>query len=264
MQNIEIVYLPGYGGNFLSSLFSLDPSTYPWNINDLAHDSPQSRVENYLNASKNKKILHIGDIRKQFVNNNDQYQYCIKSTHPFEFDQKKRQDKYFLVELDWTDFSNYWIVQSKINCDYQIAKLRVGEIKKNLQIKKCFNPTTISINCFLDPNQWLSEYKRINQIIGLPDHCVQAKILYTFWYNLRVKHYADTWDKLTSSDYETYCHNRLREEVQGTPSIWQVFYERVRDPSWPDCDNEKDFSSLPTQIQQELIDVFNYQPQTPI
>lgn len=263
MQNIEIVYLPGYGGNFLSSLFSLDPSTYPWNINDLAHDSPQSRVENYLNTNKNKKILHIGEIKKHVANNAGQYQYCIGSVHPHEFNQNKQQDKYFLVELDRSDFSNYWLVQSKIDFDYQIARLRVGEIKKNLQIKKRLNPEIISINCFLDPNQWLAEYKRINQIIGLPDHCVQAEILYTFWYNLRVKHYADTCVKLTSSDHATYCYKRRYEEVWGTPSSWQTFYERVRDASWPDCDNEKDFRLLPIWIQHELINVFNYQPQTP-
>jgi hypothetical protein len=41
---------------------------------------------------------------------------------------------------------------------------------------------------------------------------------------------------------------------------WKEWYERVRDPAWPDCDNEEDFFRLPQWIQSELIEVFNYKP----
>jgi hypothetical protein len=41
---------------------------------------------------------------------------------------------------------------------------------------------------------------------------------------------------------------------------WKEWYQRVRDPSWPDCKKEKDFFQLPNWIQKELIEVFNYKP----
>ena len=43
-------------------------------------------------------------------------------------------------------------------------------------------------------------------------------------------------------------------------STWQEFYNQIRDPSWPDCDNEKDFEFLPGHIKSECIDDFKYVP----
>lgn len=43
-------------------------------------------------------------------------------------------------------------------------------------------------------------------------------------------------------------------------STWQEFYNHIRDPAWPDCDNESKFGQLPLQIQQECIQVHGYQP----
>jgi hypothetical protein len=43
-------------------------------------------------------------------------------------------------------------------------------------------------------------------------------------------------------------------------SVWQEFYNQIRDPSWPDCDQESDFENLPLQVQQECILVFGYTP----
>lgn len=34
---------------------------------------------------------------------------------------------------------------------------------------------------------------------------------------------------------------------------WQEFYSSVRDPSWPECDSEKEFVSLPQWIQDECV-----------
>ena len=41
---------------------------------------------------------------------------------------------------------------------------------------------------------------------------------------------------------------------------WSNFYNRIKDSSWPACDDERDFVNLPKHIQQECIDVFGYQP----
>lgn len=43
-------------------------------------------------------------------------------------------------------------------------------------------------------------------------------------------------------------------------TTWQEFYAQIREPTWPDCDQEADFVLLPTVIQQECRDVFGYVP----
>jgi hypothetical protein len=43
-------------------------------------------------------------------------------------------------------------------------------------------------------------------------------------------------------------------------SAWAEFYNSIRDPSWPDCNSETDFKTLPQHIQQECCEVFGYEP----
>lgn len=43
-------------------------------------------------------------------------------------------------------------------------------------------------------------------------------------------------------------------------STWQEFYQQIRDPSWPDCDSEDQFHTLPAEIQAECQDIFGYVP----
>ena len=41
---------------------------------------------------------------------------------------------------------------------------------------------------------------------------------------------------------------------------WQEFYQSVKDPIWPDCDNEKDFDRLPERIKKECVEIHGYRP----
>jgi MoaA/NifB/PqqE/SkfB family radical SAM enzyme len=43
-------------------------------------------------------------------------------------------------------------------------------------------------------------------------------------------------------------------------STWQEFYNQVKDPSWPNCDEESAFESLPDHVKQECILRFGYRP----
>ena len=260
MKKIKIVYLPGYGGNFLATLFSLDPSTRPLlPIKDTTQDTPMARANLYIDFLLQKKSPHFG--LGEYSDSKQSYEYRIQSIHPEEFNFNEDIHKLFQIDLDWSDFSNYWLIQSKINMDFQLARLRPGEIKKNLQIKKWYQTETISINQFLNVQSWTQEYTRINDLIGLPSHLIAAEMLYTFWYNLRVKDISDTFDNIEFQQLYKYCLQRLKEETTGTKTQWQIFYERVRDPQWPECENEKDFVLLPKSIQNELINVFGYRPQ---
>jgi hypothetical protein len=260
MKKIKIIYLPGHGGNFLAALFSLDPVSKPLlPINNGTQDTPMSRVNLYIDFLKQKKSPHFA-LAGHLVYEQS-YEYCIQSVHPEEFNFDKDIHRLFQIHLDWSNFSNYWLAQSKINMDFQLARLRPGETQKNLEITKLYQPNTISINRFLNLQSWTQEYLRINELIGLQPHLVAAEILYKFWYELRVRDIIDNFDSLESHQLYKYYLERLREETAGTKTQWQVFYERVKDPQWPDCDEEKDFLKLPRWIQQELITKFGYQPQ---
>jgi hypothetical protein len=41
-------------------------------------------------------------------------------------------------------------------------------------------------------------------------------------------------------------------------TTWNEFYNQIKDPSWPVCNNESDFTTLPLVIQAECINVFGY------
>lgn len=41
---------------------------------------------------------------------------------------------------------------------------------------------------------------------------------------------------------------------------WQEFYSSIKDPSWPECDQEDDFLNLPSWIQAECKEIHGYIP----
>lgn len=43
---------------------------------------------------------------------------------------------------------------------------------------------------------------------------------------------------------------------------WVLFYNNVKDDSWPICLNEKSFHHLPAVIKQELVEIFGFRPNT--
>jgi hypothetical protein len=265
VKKIDIIYLPGYGGHFLQALFSLDPSTVPGKQIDPTKDTPSFRVENYLSTNHHVP-LHmghfIGDDYPVFPDES-RHKTQFNGVHPIEYDHQSSGNQIFLVELDWSNFSNFWLMQSKKDMGYQLARLKPNEAKKNQRLKKHHAPHLINMHDFLDPSRWENEYIRINQLMDLDCYHAEAKRIYEFWYDLRVKKYAEKFGSVSSRAHADYCRQRLQEEIWGTPTEWQIFYDRVRDPSWPDCFTEENFFELPKDIQQELITVFGYQPQIP-
>lgn len=70
-----------------------------------------------------------------------------------------------------------------------------------------------------------------------------------------------TVDQLVLTDKRHPLIVTPRESLEIlTKQQWQTFYSQVRDPSWPDCNNESDFNLLPEHIQKECIEKFGYVP----
>jgi hypothetical protein len=49
---------------------------------------------------------------------------------------------------------------------------------------------------------------------------------------------------------------------QKQKTAWQIFYENVKDQSWPNCDTEQDFDLLPDHVKQECQHTHGYAPQS--
>jgi hypothetical protein len=210
----------------------------------------------------------MGDIKSKYnISESILHHYTVnvQSVHPEEYCSwaKHSETKKCVVDLDWSNFSNYWLQQSKIDFDYQLARLRIDEAEKNARLLKQHGIIIINLNNMLDINHWRNEYCRISSAMNLPIYSEPASMIYHCWYELRVKKYVDNFMQLDSDQHAKYCYLRLKEEQCGTITSWKLFYERVRDPDWPDCPYEQDFCKLPERIRHELIDVFKYRPQIP-
>lgn len=60
----------------------------------------------------------------------------------------------------------------------------------------------------------------------------------------------------------SYLHRREKDERLARNELWTVFYNNIKDPSWPDCDHYWDLDKLPTKIQREIIQDFEWTWQT--
>ena len=82
-------------------------------------------------------------------------------------------------------------MQSKIDFDYQIARLRIDEASKNARLTRQHGIITINLNHMLDTERWQEEYLRISAAMDLPGYPEAASMIYNYWYKLRVKKYVE-------------------------------------------------------------------------
>lgn len=54
--------------------------------------------------------------------------------------------------------------------------------------------------------------------------------------------------------------NIIDKDLVAEQKQWQEFYQKIKGKNWPNCDNEQEFFSLPSEIQLEMINDFNYIP----
>ena len=60
-----------------------------------------------------------------------------------------------------------------------------------------------------------------------------------------------------TSDYKLRYLNSDRTPATAD-ELFEGWYNNIKDPSWPSCGSENNFSTLPKWIQQECIEVFGY------
>jgi len=68
----------------------------------------------------------------------------------------------------------------------------------------------------------------------------------------------EKFSQLSTDNYVLISTNETSNT--GEKTKWLTFYQQIKDPSWPDCDSEEEFHSLPDNIQKECIEIFGYRP----
>ena len=254
----------------LTYLLSLDPSTVPHMVDS---DSVGERLKHY-DFNNTKKFKHWSEFHvaglRQFAR--DHHQTLVTCEHPQNFVYLSHKN-YWLADLSYSDWANYWLIANKKKFG-NFPVLFEHEFDRENNIRKQYAFDTMSIDCFLDPEQWENEYTRISDSMNIPQQLDAARQLYQSWYQLRVEPFRRQFAQLTGEQKEFFAVQRRRDEqqepflhfwrmVQANGSrdrAWTNRYREIKQQDWPSCECEKDFDLLPSAIQTQLIEVFNYIP----
>jgi hypothetical protein len=85
---------------------------------------------------------------------------------------------------------------------------------------------------------------------------------YELYANYLLTYHSEKVFKLIEYNPEFFYSKQfhITSNSRGNQTEWLTFYEQIKDPSWPSCTQEEDFSLLPDHIQHECINIFGYQP----
>jgi hypothetical protein len=260
ISKIHIQYQPGFGGNFLKLMMSLDPATVPYvcQTNDVFE-----RLKNYnFNNSRkyrNWSEFHEFNHSKFFIDEKNP-QILVVADHWYA-------DNFadYAVDLSYDDFPNYWLVTTKIRWR-NFPVLDPGEFNMEMDKRSRLSYKKISLDSFLYKHSWKKEYLRICDLMNLPIQVKAAELLYDSWYQIRVAPLAEDFKKISPLEKSNYYIIRKNQEI-NSPAVWWNYtipffemYERVRGVDWPDCPDESDFCNLPDFVKKELTEKFNYSP----
>lgn len=280
-----IIYQPGYGGNLLCCLFSLDPITKSLlSINYPNIDRSELYTFNHSKKFANWESWHAitcNERHRSILPNRIDDRILTLVIHPKEYLVGNYTDMglnftIYLAALSRSEFSDYWLMRTKEKWN-GFPFLRRQEIVQEEYINNTYNPITISVDSFLNLHTWQDEYLRINKLMNLTPNLTVASKLYRDWYDLRVAPLRKEFDILSTVQINIYSEQRDNMEansrnlfemefpIQSASVLtaednWVNLYNQTRGVDWPDCPPSSDFYKLPIQIQQELIVDFNYNP----
>jgi hypothetical protein len=59
----------------------------------------------------------------------------------------------------------------------------------------------------------------------------------------------------------SFFHRRELSYEVARDIVWPNFYQSIKDPSWPDCDEFKNFTNLPDYIKKEIHEIHKFNDQ---
>jgi len=260
LSAIHIEYQPGFGGNFLTLLMSLDPITVPYihRTNDVFE-----RLKFY-NFNNSKKFDHWAQFHRNYHGS-----YFIDKSNPQILITRSHWGYTdfadYAVDLSYDDFPNYWLISTRERWR-QFPVLMPGDFDIEINKRSLLSYKNISLDSFLYRDFWKDEYLRICNLMNLPVQMKAAEILYNSWYQIRVAPLAEDFKKLSISEKLSYYHKRKDQELNPPKNRWnhsipfkEAFY-LLRGDGWPECSSEEDFDNFPDFVKKELIEKFGYIP----
>ena len=226
-----IIYQPGFGGNLLGRLFSLDNSVTPFvsykNLDRLA-----SYSFGHANDFDHWRKFHqacIAETDKVNANDTTEYGITLNLSHPYQFIRNYVNIKInpcdvYMAELSYDIFPNYWIMGTKERWNH-FPVLFPGEFNDEVALRSQYNPTMISMDKFLDESLWEGEYIRVSELMGVPVCIENARIIFDSWYKIRVKPLKETFNTLTESRKTEY--HQVRVIMENTQYDKKLIYNNT-------------------------------------
>ena len=207
IHNTIIVYNPGFAGNFLSRLFSLDTSVCPqvkigWAENnidifdqnrlDLYSFDEAKKYENWQSFHRDWADLYNYNLLDNYFQSKN-FSSIVFSIHEPEFQIHKNlidslSNRTILgVKLE-SEKNKRWVklAQPDLNFTYRFEEEKFYEIFLN-SLDKTY---LIDLDKILNSeNEFINEYQRIVKLTGIKPALDSAVKLYKQWYSIRVKCY---------------------------------------------------------------------------
>jgi len=85
---------------------------------------------------------------------------------------------------------------------------------------------------------------------------------YDLYSNYILSNYLGTVElfELTNEYYSVPTDVDTHSTSPDSQTEWITFYQQVKDDSWPECNSEEEFNTLPLKIQTECIETHGYKP----
>ena len=211
INHVFIVYNPGYAGNFLIRLFSLDTAVVPQTTLELINTekffdlSIEERSDFYSFASVRNQYLNWQKFHRTWMdfhhyeqfesrlNNSHTYNTIIFGIHSPEYLRFQKQiesikhHRIIFVDLDEDRYEG-WITKSQKNLNFKY-RLDEKKIYRSL-LDQCHPQSKINLTAMLESTEsFIHEYLRIAEILNVKVHSNDAVKLYKEWYETRVSYY---------------------------------------------------------------------------
>lgn len=165
----------------------------------------------------------------------DTQQHCADQTH---FDQYPYKIRYCYNSRGFRDQEWPENLSSAVWCFGDSFTVGIGSPREHTWpwlLQQRLNQRTVNISMHGASNNWMA--RRAVEIIKTvsPRRCV------FHW---------------------SYLHRREKDEKTARNELWNTFYNNIKDPSWPSCDNYWDLDKLPEHIKQEIANDFEWTWQT--
>jgi hypothetical protein len=211
IKHVFVVYNPGYAGNFLIRLFSLDTAVVPQTTSELIDTKKffdltvEERCDFYSFAGVRNKYLNWQKFHRSWIDfhhyerfetrleDSQVYSTIIFGMHSPEYLRFQRQiesiNNYqlLIVDLDENRYGN-WISESQKDLNFKY-RLDEKKIYRSL-LDQHHDQSKINLTAMLESTEsFVREYLRIAKMLNVTVHIDKAVKLYEEWYDTRVRHY---------------------------------------------------------------------------